>query len=73
MHGVPTPLLTMSLEDHVSKKMEAQRTRTSADARFRFHDRAVGSLKSAGVENIASLAIEAITELADLAEEVWGT
>lgn len=72
MHGTPTPLLTMSLEDHVSKRTEAQRTKTSADARYRFHDAAVKALKDAGVSNIAELSVETISDLADLAQQVWG-
>lgn len=72
MHGVPVPLLTMSVEDHVSKRTEAQRTKISAESRYRFHDRAVGALKSASVDSIAALAVDEITELAELAEQVWG-
>jgi hypothetical protein len=72
MHGVPTPLLTMSLEDHVSKRLEAQRLKVNSDGRFRFHDSAAKALEAAGVESIASLALPEITKLAAQAEKVWG-
>jgi hypothetical protein len=72
MHGVPTALLTMTLEDHVSKRTEAQRTKASAEGRFRFHDAAVKALKDANAEQIAELTVESITELAEMAEGVWG-
>lgn len=72
MHGAPTPLLTMSLEDHVSKRTEAQRTRASAEGRYRFHDAAVKALKDASANQIADLNVDGITELAELAEGVWG-
>lgn len=72
MHGVPTPLLTMTVEDHVSKRTEAQRTKASAEGRYRFHDTAVNALKDAQAENIAGLGTNAIEDLAQIAEEVWG-
>lgn len=72
MHGAPVPLLTMSLEDHVSKRTEAQRTKASADGRFRFHDAAVKALKDAAVVQIAELSVDTITDLAEMAEGVWG-
>jgi len=72
MHGVQTPLLTMDLEGHVSKRTEAQRTKKAAEGRYRFHDATVKALKDAGATQIAELGSEAIQELAELAELVWG-
>lgn len=72
MHGVPTPLLTMSLEDHISKRLEANRLKVNATGRFKFHDSAAKALEAAGVESISALSLPDITKLAAQAEKVWG-
>jgi hypothetical protein len=72
MHGIPTPLLTMTHDDHISKRSEAQRMKANATGRFRFHDSAVKALEIAGADSIAALAVPEITKLATQAEKVWG-
>lgn len=72
MHGTPVPLLTMSLEDHTTKRLEAQRTKKSADARRDFHDTAIKALKAGGKDRISELSTDEIVRLAEKAEAVWG-
>jgi hypothetical protein len=72
MHGVPTPLMLMTLDDHVSKRVEAQKQEQSAKGRFKFHDAAVKALKDSSAESIAQLPLATMEELADLAGTVWG-
>lgn len=70
--GVPTPLLTMVLEDHIAKKMEASRTARNAEGRRAFHSAAVAALRKGNAERISELPTSQIATLAERAQAVWG-